>query len=562
MYPAQARLGRWRPLTIGRHQREIEKLPFCGGWIRVLPISSLWVKMQKLIIRGKRGWAVWAGVIGLWLSLSAGAQSLRYDSYRELAIPPDASLRIGPFYSELRFTQEVGYRYVTTSGEGADEIYDEERGEITKDGSDFPLSATLYSRNYVLLNPDVDLDIAFQFRFVYFPLDTQDDEWALELADQGAVTRFGDFTFRMMREGWFGGYSKDNYSIYSTDTGRGFSADIGSEIAVTEYLKARIYTRPSYGVEYLDGRGYRDYQTGEKYEAFQNTVGVDMDWLLRPDHNLGLSVDRTDTLPQGTNAVGSQESVIQRAQAVYEYGFAPGWMVGPRVGVISRDYPEGERGSQFQTDLEGFLIGDLTPFSTVRAVLGYSQVDLTDSGAYEEEGSADSVVGRISLRTQLAKKVWHSLGFSRILTSGYRAGVEQVDEYRYAIYASGEDTKLSLSTAFRDVTPELTTVNAYQSWVTQMTVTQPVGDFWMLNFSAAYDQRMNDESDPDGPAEEDPYLLDDYDTVTLVLGTAYQWTKRTTVSGYIQHVERMSDRASLEFERDMASLTLAWTYVF
>jgi hypothetical protein len=513
-------------------------------------------------VRWKQQFAGWAGLIGLWFSFSAEAQSLRYESYRELAIPPEASFRMGPFYSELRFTQGIGYRYVTTSGDGVDYLYDGERGEIKKDGSDFPLTATLYSRNYVLLNPDADLDVAFQLRFVYYPLDTQDDEWALELADDGLATRFGDFTFRLMREGWFGGYSKDAYSIYSSDSGQGFSADIGSEMALTPYVKARIYTRPSYGVDYLDSRGYRDYQSGEKSETFQNTVGVDVDWLAARDKNVAMSVDRTDTLPQGTNTIGNQQSVIQRGQVVYEQRFETEWLIGARAGVVSRDYPENQRGSQFQVDTEGFMVGQLTPFSTFSAALGYSQVELSDAGAYEEDGTADAVVGRVNLRTQLAKKLWHSFGFSRLLTSGYEAGVDQVDEFRYSIYGAVNQTDIGLTTALRDVTPELTMVNAHQDWLTQLTLTQQLNALWALHFSAAYDQRMNDALDTGAPLDGDLTLSNDYDTLTLVAGTSYLWTKRTTISGYVQRVSRVSDAPQLEFERDTISLTLTWTYTF
>jgi hypothetical protein len=408
----------------------------------------------------------------------------------------------------------------------------------------------------------MDLDISFQVRFVYYPLDTQDDEWALELADEGLAARFGDFTFRLMREGWFGGYSKDAYSIYAADEGQGFSADIGSEIALTPYVKTRIYTRPSYSVTYLDSRGYRDFQSGEKYEAFQNTAGVDLDWLVAKDKNVALSFDRTDTLPQNTNVVGSQQSVIQRAQAVYEQRFDPDWLVGARAGVVSRDYPEGERGSQFQTDMEGFLVGQLTPFSTLSAALGYSQVELSDAGAYEEDGTADGVVGRINLRTQLAKTLWHAFSFSRLFTSGYQAGVDQVDEFRYSIYGSGDQTKVGFTTALREVTPELTTINAHQNWVTQLTLTQPIDDLWSLHFSAAYEQRLNDDLEPGAPLDDDLTLEDDYDTLTLVVGTSYLWTKRSTISGFVQHVERTSEDPLLEFERDTISLTLTWTYTF
>jgi len=504
----------------------------------------------------------WVALIGLWFSLSAGAQSLRYDTYRELAIPPEASFRLGPFYSEMRYIQGVGYRYVTTSGDGADQIFADNEGEIKKDGSDFPLSATIYSRNYVLLNPDTDLDITFQVRFIYFPLDTQSDEWALELADEGESTRFGDFTFRLMREGWFGGYSKDDYSLNSSGNGEVYSANIGSEMALTPYVKARVYTRPSYSVEYLDSRGYRDYQTGQKYTSFQNTVGVDMDWLITRDKDLSLSVDRTDTLPQTTNAVGNQESVIQRAQASIEKHFESDWLIGARVGVISRDYTDKTRGSQFQTDSAGFLVGQLTSFSTLSTSLGYSQDKLSNAGDFETDGTSESVVGGVTLRTQLAKKFWHSIGFSRELTGGYQAGADQVDAYRYSIFGSFDRTDVGLSTALRDITPDLTTVNAYRDWVTQMTLTQRLSDLLALHFSAAYDKRMNGQLTSGAPNEDDLTVVDDYDTLTLVVGTSYLWTKRTTISGFVQHVARVSEDPLLEFERETISLSLTWSYSF
>ena len=67
----------------------------------------------------------WGGLLSvlLWSSIlvaPAVAQNLRFSNRREVAIPKNAVLRIGPFYSTARFTQRAGYRYTRSTGAGTD----------------------------------------------------------------------------------------------------------------------------------------------------------------------------------------------------------------------------------------------------------------------------------------------------------------------------------------------------------------------------------------------------------------------------------------------------------
>ena len=98
--------------------------------------------LLMLIAAGNEGWAQslrmgYARAVSMrspWYD-DAGydpAYSLRYNNRLDRArkrglqrttIPEDATFQIGPLYSTVYFTQSIGYRYVRTSGPGADYLY-------------------------------------------------------------------------------------------------------------------------------------------------------------------------------------------------------------------------------------------------------------------------------------------------------------------------------------------------------------------------------------------------------------------------------------------------------
>lgn len=517
--------------------------------------------MKHYILRWFTGLCLFFSVVGAPWNIFG--QMLRYDEHAEQRVPDYATLRIGPFYSEIIFSQSVGYRYVTTSGTGTNFVFGNNLGEIKEDGSDFPLKTTLGFRNYLIISPDMDLEISFRFRADIYPMDTQEGEFAFELADEGVSAQIGGFAFRMTPEGWFGGYGGDNYNFYASDTGRGMSANIGSEITFTPYVRGRAYDSPSYYVSYVDSRGYTDVQSGIRCETFQNILGFDLDWLMAKDKNLAWSIRRIDTFPQGeTNQFDNQRSAILETTLAYEQQVNRDLVAGAQGGLTWRDYPENLRGSQLQSDAELFAKARFTEFTTGDAAVGYSRGTLSDPGSYETEGTANTPTYRLGLRTQLTKKLYHAISLKRRMTAGYSAGIDVIDEVRYSIFWAGEFFDVAASTAWRTVDPRLTEETGYKDWISQLNITIPVTDRLSLYAASAYDQRNNDPWAIGAPHENDPTITADYDTWISSAGFSYLATKRATLNGYVQHMDRTSDDPLLQMTRDTVGINLVYTYIF
>lgn len=493
---------------------------------------------------------------------SGGAQTLRYDSHRKPEVPDYATVRVGPFYSDWTFNQYVGYRYVRTSGTGAQQLFDEEYGGIQEDGSDFPLESTLNLRNYVILGPHADLELSMRLSYKYFPMDTQEDDFSIELAEEGAGVTLGDFSFRYLREGWTAGYDQGGASAYASDKGRGLAASFDSEIEFTPYVKGTLYDSPAYRIEYVDARGATDFQGGQRYEVFQNIVGFDVDWLVAKEKNMALSLSRTDTIPQDEEEFGSQRSAIHQAGLAYEQQIDPNILAGARSGVTHSDYLEAERGNQFQHEHEGFTVLRITDLTMVNASLGYAQATLLDAGPNEDEGTVGAMTGQLGLRTQLAKRLWHSLGLGRSMGAGYSSGVDVSDDLSYMIYWAGEALSAELTTSRRTVSTELTTASGYSDWTTQAKVSRPLTKLLTVYLSSAYSLRDNDPVEPGEPGADDETIANDYDTWTSLLGAVYAISERTSFSTYVQRASRYSDAPDLEFDRDTLGAGVALTYQF
>jgi hypothetical protein len=58
-------------------------------------------------------WAYGMVVAGLLLGWGsqARAQTLRFDDYRERKVPEYATIKLGPFYSDVVLNQSIGWRY-------------------------------------------------------------------------------------------------------------------------------------------------------------------------------------------------------------------------------------------------------------------------------------------------------------------------------------------------------------------------------------------------------------------------------------------------------------------
>lgn len=531
------------------------------GWRRFSrPWAGRMSNPMRTTWRGtRRGWLAAAALAAVCGNVMA--VTFRYDTYREVTAPEDATFRLGPFYSTIRFSQSVGYRYVTTSGSGAAYLFGNNLGTIRKDGSDFPLVSSLSLGNYYIINKTSDFDFSFKISYHHFPMETEEDYWGFDLIDQGLTVSLGNFSATMRKDGWTAGYSADSYSMYSSEKGYGMSANISSEFELTRFVKGKLYDRPSVKTEYIDARGYSDTYSGRKYQYFNNIAGFDLDWQMTADQSLGSTISRSDTIPFSSSSFTNQRSVVYQASGIYERKLSEDLLAGLKATLTLREYPNSNRGDQIQHSYEIFAKWQATPDSTIELGGGVSYAKLSGAGAYETNGTLKTIIGRATLTTELSKKLWHSLGYRRELQAGFSAGLETIDEYRYSIYyTSANEWNIGISTGWRATQPELSTLTAYTDWTTQFSSSYPITDDLTLHLTGAYNQRRNDETGTNTTT--DLTLYNDYNTLSANLGLTYVLSKRTTLAAYAQYTGRTSDAASLEYERYTTGVTLTYTYTF
>jgi hypothetical protein len=510
------------------------------------------------------GWAVRACAALLGLALPAAGQTLRFDAYREPTIPENANIRLGDwFYSDVLFSLSAGYRYVHTSGPGGDVLYRDRHGRIRKDGSELPIVGILDFHNYLLLSRHADLDVSFQLRYSYFPLETEDNEFAFEMADVGVFARVGSFSFQMTEDSWIGRYAGDRVSAYVAERGAGFMANIGSDFQLTPFLRGRLYDAPSYRADYVDPRGLTDILSGDKYRVFQNIAGADLDWLVAKDKNLTFSASRSDTLPL-EDEFENVRSVAYREMVGYQQQVTPAVLAGVRADLTQRLFTGDtiKRGDQFQQEYSGYTGIQATDYSVVRGSLGYSRTALRDPGPFEEEGDTDTIVGSAELQTQLAERLLHAFTYGRTQRSGFRAGVEKTDALGYHIDWTGDWLGARLATIYRSTRTDLARISDYREWMSQLALSVPVARALALSAGTVYTRRWNGPLAEGGPDEDDPRVAHDFDTWVSTLGVTFSITPHLALTGYGEHTVRWSDDPDLELTREAAGITLTYTYDF
>ncbi len=499
-------------------------------------------------------------LMGVVLGTTVFAQALRFDAYREPQPPEGANLRLGPFYSDLVFEQSVGYRYTRSSGQGSEYLFSEKLGRLRKDGSDFPTVSRLGFRNYLIIGKYMDLDFSFDLRYSYFPMGTEDDEFAVELAGPGPSLRMGAFTFGMTKDSWQGSYNGRQSSVYTGSEGYGFLANLSSDFQLTPFVRGRVYDNPSYRVDYVDDRGYTDSLSGRKYPVFQNVVGLDLDWLMAKDKNMAYAVSRTDSIPQD-DFFDSQRSVIYRQSLAYQQQLNPVAAGGGRADYTWRDYTEG-RGFQRQQDYLGFLSLDLTENTLIKTSMGYSMAELSDAGTNETNGASDSVIGSFDVVSKLTDRAEHSIGYSRRQRAGFTAGLEIVDSLNYGLRWANDLWSVGFLSACQIVETRLSLASNYRDWVNQVTATRALSPNLTLTLATAYTLRYSD-TPPAGNLEEDVVMLSsDYDTWASNAGLTYQLTEHLVAYTYVDHTARISDTPELAFTRDTVGTTLVYRYDF
>lgn len=511
--------------------------------------------------------------------MSLSAQTTRWDAYQLENAPDNANILIGPFSSDLAFSQSVGIRNIRSSGAGMDYLYASHGkgsassssqpntyGRVKKDGTDFPMVSQLTANNYLLISKYMGVNISFSLAYHYFPNGTEDDSFDM---DPSITAQMGSFTAGASAD-WSGGtFNGRDMGAYSGSQSRGFFANFSTDFELTPYVRGRFFERPSYRVDYVDSRGYADTLSGQRYPVFQNQLGVDFDWQMAPDKALGYSVSRTDTIPQG-NGYDISRSVIYHHGLEYREELNPLTAVGCRADYNWRDYLN-QRGSQFQQDYVVFLDRALSDDTTVNASLGYSIDQMRNAGGtgatagagYETNGVSGAVIGGVGVQTRLTDFLSHSLGYSRSQRAGFQAGAELADSIRYHIqWANPETWSIGFSTAYEVVTPQLARAGGYSDWANQLSVARSLTHSLSATITTAYVARMNDAPPPDAVAGGDLFLSSDYDTWATTVGLVKTLTDRLKLYTYAEHLERLSSNAELAGTRDTVGMTIGYYYDF
>lgn len=462
----------------------------------------------------------------------AAAQTLRFHLHRDAVIPAYSYVRIGPFYSDVRFAQSAAARYTSSRGAGTDFLRAQRRGRIRRDGFECPLITTLDFRNYLLLTRNADVDMSVRLSYKHYPLGTQRDSFLVVLPEEGIDGSFST-SFRL-----------------------------------TPYLRGTLYDRMVYRTDYIDTRGLTDELGGRRYEFFRNTAGIDTDWLPAPGKNVSLSVTRTDELPQ-TREFRNRRRATHRETLAYTQMLRPYLAGGVRAAFTQTDYAVRERTDYHEQLYSAFADLALLRNATVDGWAGYSIIHtFPGSDAGDEDGSEGMQWG-VNLNTGegfwlLVPQLTHEIGFSRSVAEGFDTAYETVDRYRYRLGWNGIALRAGFSAELAVVDPSGRNVPGYENTGYLLDASYPLTSFARLTGNAGYNLRRNERrrhADTDVTAPP-PERVGDYETLFWRLGTAFDVTRRILFEAHYQHNERLSEREELRAARDVAQAKLTFSHRF
>jgi len=463
----------------------------------------------------------------------AQAQSLKFSNHREVSIPEYAVLRIGPFYSSVSFSQSVGYRYTKGKGTGIDYLFENQRGEFLKDGSDFPLVSTLDLRNYLIISRTMDLDISLRASYAHFPMKTQKDE----------------FIFNPVEEGVFGEFS--------------------TEFELTPFVKGTAYDNAAYRTDYVDTRGLADRYGGSAYEHLQNEAGVNLDWLMAKDRNLGLKLSRTDIVPKDEK-FKEHQSVSYAESLAYQQIFNPQVLAGVSASFGQYSYTattNNRPDTSFQTLMVSSTV-EPTKQTVISAAVGYSQVSSAGAGSVTSSIPDGTMVGSLSLKTELAEGLEHSLQYSRAQSSGFNTAFEVNDKYGY--HLTWKDRSGMAAGIYSEYTTSQSSdirYGEYTDWSSGVNASYPLTQIVSLMFDSVYSIRKNKVAPSSQPVNVE--LVNNYNTWSSKLGTTFLIYQNGSAASdqvifttYVQHIERSSDADLLNYSRDVFVATFTYSHKF
>ena len=489
--------------------------------------------------RRSLGWAmaVAAFVICLLPAASYG-QRLRFGTHREVRIPDYARLRIGPFYSTAAFKQTVGVRYVSTTGAGVRFLEENERGEVSRDGWDIPVVSELTFRNYLLVTRAMDIDMSVAFRYEHYPLRTQDDRFDIDIAEEG------------------------------------IQGTLSTEFRLTDRVDGTVYDTITYQTDYIDARGLTDEYGGEKFTYFANTAGVNLDWMLGKERNMGVSFSREDFLPLRDKFEYRERTTYAETMG-YKQTLFPGLAAGIRFVFMQNHYPARGRPDTQQADVQfimdfsrdleaGIRLTDRTSLALdagVATVYAEREEVLEADGTVRVGGRGKQEValsGGARLTSLLTRTATQEIGYRNGLRSGHEFAFERYSRCYYSLKWQGALASAGLRSALSEVDPSATGSGEYTDWTTRISAAYPIFRGISLGAYTIYSVRNNSGV----AAAVDETFRGDYTTWVSGAQTSFALTRKTKLSVYAQHVERYSTTNALKYTREVLAATLVYRHQF
>ncbi len=457
----------------------------------------------------------------------AQAQSLTFENHREIKVPEYATLRIGPLYSMLTFSQSAGYRYVKTSGADIDFVYDNGMGEIQADGSDFPLISTINMRNYLLVTKTCDLDLSLNASYEYYPMGTQADAFTFDLSDEG---------------------------IYG---------NLSSEFELTDFVKGRVVERAVYKTDYVDIRGLTDKYGGQQYKHFDNNFSLSLDWLMARNDNIAAQLSREDILSM-EDGFEEQDRTSYMEDLGYEHRFSKDLVSGVKSAFTQDSYTSvTNRPDAKSAQLTGFSTWKATDVSVVSAEAGYFVGAATDANMAYGNEDISGTVGVLSVDTKLAKRLSHLISAGRSAEVGFTSSYDITEFAEYRLMYKDDYDSGSLFTRYQNVLPSISDLGTYIDWVTGADYRFPLSRIVMLSLLTEYTIRQNNDYTADVQGEAIPaQYSEDYDTWRTKIGTGFAFTKEIYFDTYYEHIERISTVDEMSYSRDILAATFTYRHEF
>lgn len=486
----------------------------------------------------------------------ARGQGLYFSTQREVTPPDYATFRMGPFYSTMALTESIGYRYTRSSGTGTDYLTENDRGEITEDGSEIPILSALTFRNYLVISRRMDLDMSVRIGYYYYPLDTQEEEFVFDMAEEG---------------------------IYGT---------VSTAFRLTDHIEGTIFDNMSYRTDYIDTRGLDDRYGGSDYEHFANRLGAQMNWDMARNYRSVFGLNRYDVQP-ADDEFEDQERYEYNESASFSYQVRRDLAVGLRANFSQAYYASTNRSDTRQQDYDVFLTygrgGEeaagltLTRRSTLRLSVGTSVGYSAGAGSSSQTTGADDdadaddddgttetwddgsvrLTGRAELETLMTRTVTQTLQYQRGLRSGFSSAFEEYDRASYELKWNGDLTSVKARSAIDSVSPSLAEDTDYRDWINSLSVSWRATPTITLDGATVYTIRDNDSEDVDVEDEEvDIEDFEDYETWSSRIGTSFKIAREITLSMSYRHVERFSDTADLAYSRDTFQALLTYRHQF